>query len=269
VPDPIPFTDYRGRETPRPGPFNVELEQSFLGALLMDNGIFNAVAAYLKPDHFVEEIHRRIFSVAASMISQGRVASPVTLKTFLGDHDVGGGVTVPQYLAQLIAEAPPAVSGRDYGRAIHDLASRRAIIVASRAAIEQASDAPRVKLQRCGAITFAGCTGLAAALPSATGTPLPRLAARVGATEALSLSHRVSFSSAMRLFRRVGRRTSGDWATTSLPRMRAEMSRCCFDWQTECGGTPTRSDGKAVRGDPTGSATMSRSKQLGAESAPT
>jgi hypothetical protein len=36
VPDPIPFTDYRGRETPRPGPFNVELEQGFLGALLMD-----------------------------------------------------------------------------------------------------------------------------------------------------------------------------------------------------------------------------------------
>jgi replicative DNA helicase len=142
VADPIPFADYRARETPRPGPFNVEIEQGFLGALLSDNGIFNAVSGYLKPDHFAEEIHRRIFSVAASMISQGRLASPVTLKTFLGDHDVGGGVTVPQYLAHLIAEAPPTVSGRDYGRAIHDLASRRAIIVASRAAIEQASDAP-------------------------------------------------------------------------------------------------------------------------------
>ena len=132
--DPIPFADYRARETtPRPGPFNVELEQGFLGALLSDNSIFNAVSGYLKPDHFAEEIHRRIFSVAAS---------PVTLKTFLGDHDVGGGVTVPQYLARLIVEAPPTVTGRDYGRAIRDLASRRAIIVASRAAIEQASDAP-------------------------------------------------------------------------------------------------------------------------------
>jgi replicative DNA helicase len=142
VADPIPFADYRAKETTRPGPSNFELEQGFLGALLSDNGIFNAVAGYLKPDDFAEEIHRRIFSVAASMISQGRVASPVTLKTFLGDHDVGGGVTVPQYLAHLIVEAPPTVSGRDYGRAIHDLASRRAIIVASRSAIEQASDAP-------------------------------------------------------------------------------------------------------------------------------
>jgi replicative DNA helicase len=142
VADPIPFADYRARETIRPGPSNFELEQGFLGALVSDNGIFNAVAGYLKLDHFVEEIHRRIFSVAASMISQGRLASPVTLKTFLGDHDVGDGVTVAQYLAHLIVEAPPTVSGRDYGRAIHDLALRRAIIAAARETIEQASDAP-------------------------------------------------------------------------------------------------------------------------------
>jgi replicative DNA helicase len=90
VADPILFADYRAREATRPGPFNVELEQGFLGALLMDNGILNAVAGYLKPAHFAEEIHRRIFSVGASMISQGRVASPVTIKTFLGDHDVEG-----------------------------------------------------------------------------------------------------------------------------------------------------------------------------------
>jgi replicative DNA helicase len=100
------------------------------------------VSGFLKPDHFIEEVHRRIFLVAASTISQGRIASPVTIKTFLGDHDVGGGTTIPQYLARLVTEAAPSVSGRDYGRAIHDLASRRAIIEAARATIEQASDAP-------------------------------------------------------------------------------------------------------------------------------
>jgi replicative DNA helicase len=141
VPDPISFADYRARESSRPGPFNSELEQGFLGTLLIENGIFGAVASFLKPEHFGEEIHRRIFSVAGSLISTGKVATPITLKTFLGDHDIGG-VTVPQYLARLIAEAPPLVSGRDYGRAIHDLALRRAIIDAARATIEQASDAP-------------------------------------------------------------------------------------------------------------------------------
>ena len=82
--DPILFADYRPRETPRAGPSNLALEQGFLGALLMDNGIFSVVAGFLKPEDFNEEVHRRIFSVAASMISQGRVASPVTIRTFLG-----------------------------------------------------------------------------------------------------------------------------------------------------------------------------------------
>jgi replicative DNA helicase len=103
--------------------------------------LLNPVVSFLKPEHFVEEIHRRIFEVAASMIGQGRVASPVTLKTFLGEHDVGGA-TIPQYLARLVTEAPPSASGRDYARAIHDLAARRGIIEAARAVIEQAFDAP-------------------------------------------------------------------------------------------------------------------------------
>jgi replicative DNA helicase len=66
VADPIAFAGYRARETPRPGPSNLELEQGFLGALLIDNGIFGAVAGFLKPDHFMEEVHRRIFLVATS-----------------------------------------------------------------------------------------------------------------------------------------------------------------------------------------------------------
>ena len=108
---------------------------------MIDNALFNAVASFLKPEHFTEEIHRRVFEVAASMIGQGRVASPVTLKTFLGEHDVGGA-TIPQYLARLVSEAPPSASGRDYARAVHDLAARRGIIEAARAVMDQAFDAP-------------------------------------------------------------------------------------------------------------------------------
>src|SRR3984957_9328858 len=137
--------EYRRRdaaEGARALPANYELEQQFLGALLINNDIFPAVSGFLTPEHFSEEIHRRIYLIATSLIAGGRIASPVTLKTFLGDHDVGGGTTVPQYLARLVIEAPPSVSGRDYGCAIHDLASRRAIIDAARAAIAQATDAP-------------------------------------------------------------------------------------------------------------------------------
>src|SRR6516162_5583451 len=104
---PIRLVKIRDRDTAAPVPSvaNVELEQEFLGALLIKNDILSAVSGFLKAEDFTEEIHRRIHSVASTMIAEGRVASPVTLKTFLGEHDVGG-MTVPQYMAHLVAEAP-------------------------------------------------------------------------------------------------------------------------------------------------------------------
>jgi replicative DNA helicase len=123
--------EYRRRdaaEGARTLPANYELEQQFLGALLINNDIFPAVSVYLKPEHFSEEIHRRIYLIASYLIAGDRVASPVTLKTFLGDHDVGGGTTVPQYLAHLVIEAAAPASAYDYARAIRDLAARREII---------------------------------------------------------------------------------------------------------------------------------------------
>jgi replicative DNA helicase len=137
--------EYRPRdaaEQARALPANVELEQQFLGALLISNDIFPMVSGYLKPEHFSEEIHRRIYTLSASLIGDGRVASPVTLKTFLGEHDVGGGLSVPQYLARLVADASAPRCAPDYGRAICDLAARREIIETACAAIEQARDAP-------------------------------------------------------------------------------------------------------------------------------
>jgi replicative DNA helicase len=123
-------------------PTNIDLEQQFLGALLINNELLPAVSGFLKPEHFSEEIHRRIYTLSASLIGDGRLASPVTLKTYLGEHDVGGGITVPQYLARLVTDASAPRCAPDYGRAICDLAARRAIIEAARAAIEQARDAP-------------------------------------------------------------------------------------------------------------------------------
>src|SRR5208337_5301306 len=89
----------------RTPPHNFEAEQALLGAILINNDAFDRVADFLRSEHFVEEIHRRIFEIASSMIRAGKLATPVTLKTFLGEHDLGG-VTVPQYLARLASEAP-------------------------------------------------------------------------------------------------------------------------------------------------------------------
>ncbi len=74
----------------RTPPANVEAEQALLGAILVNNDAWDRVSDFLKTEHFVEEIHRRIYEIAGSLIRAGKLASPITLKTFLGEHDLGG-----------------------------------------------------------------------------------------------------------------------------------------------------------------------------------
>lgn len=139
------ISDYRQVDPAAPAralPVNVEAEQAFLGALLLNNEIFSYSAGFLSAEHFSEELHRRIYQVAAEMIGSGRLATPVTVKTFLGEHDIGAGVTVPQYLARLVAEAAPAISATYYAQTVRDLFIRREIISAAQEAQEQAFDAP-------------------------------------------------------------------------------------------------------------------------------
>jgi replicative DNA helicase len=125
----------------RVSPHNIEAEQSLLGAVLVNNDAFYRVSDFLLPEHFFEDVHRRIFETAASLIRAGKVATPVTLKTFLGEADLGG-VTVPQYLARLAAEATTVINAQDYGRTIYDLAIRRNLITVGEEMVNVAYDSP-------------------------------------------------------------------------------------------------------------------------------
>ena len=126
----------------RKPPANIDAEQALLGAMLINNDAYDRVSDFLRAEHFVEEIHRRIFETAGALIRAGKLASPITLKTFLGDHDIGGGLTVPAYLARLVAEATTIINAHDYGRTIRDLAVRRELINIGEDIVNVAFDAP-------------------------------------------------------------------------------------------------------------------------------
>ncbi len=126
----------------RAPPSNVEAEQALLGAILINNDAYDRVSDFLKVDHFVEEIHRRIYDIAGSLIRAGKIASPITLKTYLGEHDLGGGMSVQQYLARLAVEATTIINAHDYGRTVHDLAQRRELIKIGEDIVNVAYDAP-------------------------------------------------------------------------------------------------------------------------------
>ena len=80
-----------GTPSYRSAPHNIEAEQSVLGAMLVNNDAFYRVSDFLEQKHFFEPIHQTIFETAGSLIRMGKVATPVTLKTFVpADTDIGG-----------------------------------------------------------------------------------------------------------------------------------------------------------------------------------
>ena len=126
----------------RSAPHNIEAEQSLLGAILVNNDAFYRVSDFLEPKHFFEPLHQTIYETAGSLIRMGKVATPVTLKTFLpADTDIGG-MTVGQYLARLAAEATTIINAQDYGRTVYDLSLRRDLIRIGEDMVNVAFDAP-------------------------------------------------------------------------------------------------------------------------------
>src|SRR5688572_33214074 len=109
----------------RAAPHNIEAEQALLGAILVNNEALYRVSDFLEPQHFYEPIHQQIYELASNLIRAGKIATPVTLKTFLpADFEVAG-LNASQYLARLAAEATTVINAIDYGRTIGDLSMRR------------------------------------------------------------------------------------------------------------------------------------------------
>ncbi|MBB4102675.1 replicative DNA helicase [Allorhizobium borbori] len=126
----------------REAPNNIEAEQALLGAMLVNNDAFYRVSDFLKPVHFYEPLHRKIFEVAGDIIRMGKIANTITLKTFLPADQKVGELTVAQYLARLAAQAVTIINAEDFGRAIYDLALRRALITIGEDMVNIAYDAP-------------------------------------------------------------------------------------------------------------------------------
>jgi replicative DNA helicase len=127
----------------RTAPHNIEAEQQLLGAILINNDAFYRVSDFLEARHFFLRLHQEIFETSGSLIRMGKVANPVTLKTFVTESETDlGGMTVPQYLARLAAEATTIINAQDYGRTVYDLSIRRNLIEVGTDMVNVAFDAP-------------------------------------------------------------------------------------------------------------------------------
>src|SRR5215831_14154852 len=126
----------------RSAPHNIEVEQALLGAILVNNEAFYRVSDFLKPEHFFEPLHQKVYKDVAALVRVNKSATPITLKTFMpSDLDIGG-MNASQYLARLAAEATTVINAADYGRVVYDLALRRSLIEVGEVMVNVAYDAP-------------------------------------------------------------------------------------------------------------------------------
>lgn len=158
-PQPTPLRE----DEPAPEtPANVEAEQAILGAILVNNSAYHAVAEALYEEHFFLPLHGRIWAAIARLIDEGHPADAVSLhplfandKAFAGD----GEMTAPAYLARLIESAVTIVNARYYAETIIDAYRRRMLIglagtVTQRAYAYEAEDPVAAQVEDASAQLF-------------------------------------------------------------------------------------------------------------------
>jgi len=134
------------QEVYRHVPYDIDVEQALLGAILVDNRGIERVSALLKAEHFYDPLHQRLYEVMlASFERGGMIITPLTLHAAMkadpGLVEVGG----LGYLANLAQAAPALPNVRDYARILHDLALRRALIQIGEDVVNTAYEAPHEK----------------------------------------------------------------------------------------------------------------------------
>jgi len=127
-------------------PYDIDIEQALLGSILVDNQALERVGALLKPEHFYDPLHARIFETMEHAFERGSfVLTPLTLNAAMkadpGLVEVGGVA----YLAGLTSAAPAMPNVRDYARILHDLAVRRTLIRIGEDIVNTAYEAPTEK----------------------------------------------------------------------------------------------------------------------------
>jgi len=134
-------------------PHNVEAEAALLGALMIDNRLVEDVQLKLKPHHFFEPLHGRIYESILRMTDANKIANPVTLRPLFESDDAIKEVGGPAYLAQLTGSGAAVIGARDFADQIYDLALLRALIGVGRDLVEGALDtsedvAPLAQIER-------------------------------------------------------------------------------------------------------------------------
>ena len=121
-------------------PHNVDAEMALLGAIILNNRVFDRACQNLSADHFTVAENRVLFEACSQLIQTGRIADPVTLKAWVAGNDAFSAVDGVDYLHLLCDCATTATLASSYADTIRDLAILRQLIAIGEEIVARAYD---------------------------------------------------------------------------------------------------------------------------------
>lgn len=120
-----PFSSIKRQEL-----FNVEIEQSILGTIILNNEYLDRVVDFLLPDHFYAPAHQEIYQQIINSVEKNNlVANSLTLKQFFDSNPIIQSVGGSSYLNILANSASIIIDIKNYGHIIYDFALKRRLAI--------------------------------------------------------------------------------------------------------------------------------------------
>ena len=133
---------FTGEFNPTNLPYSAEAEQAVLGAVIIDNAMFDNVMDYVKtPDYFYLSLHKLIFSAMQEMMNFGQAIDFVTLLNKLKQNSGFDEAAGKTYLVNLVDTCPSPSRAASYAKIVADKYKLRMLITASREIIDDAAAA--------------------------------------------------------------------------------------------------------------------------------
>ena len=133
---------FSGEYSPANLPYSAEAEQAVLGAVIINNAMFDNVMDYIKTsDYFYLSLHKLIFSAMQEMMNFGQAIDFVTLLDKLKQNSGFDEATGKTYLVNLIDNCPSPSRAASYAKIVADKYRLRMLITASREIIDDATAA--------------------------------------------------------------------------------------------------------------------------------
>lgn len=121
-------------------PHSSEIEESVLGALLLDKNAVIAVAEFLKPEDFYNDHYKEIYESCLELYEERVPIDVLTVADRLKKKKVLKTVGGASFLAELANKVPTAAHVEHYGRIVKDAATKRALMAAASRLVDLSMD---------------------------------------------------------------------------------------------------------------------------------